>query len=102
MERSAMAKPPGPVVSCPSTPYLSAMRSSWTRPFSKPTRRVVTAWRAPSSTARGPGDLAAQRAEDRQLLGVDVHQAQLLQAHALGAPQRRGHKQRHTHHTTAD
>ena len=37
-----MAKPPGPVVSWPSTPCRRAMRSSSTRPSSLPTRMVVT------------------------------------------------------------
>jgi len=40
--RIAMAKPPGPVVSWPSTLRRSAIRSSSTRPRSTPTRIVVT------------------------------------------------------------
>ena len=46
--RSALAKPPGPVVSCPMMPNSSGIFSSWERASNPPTRNWVSTKSAPS------------------------------------------------------
>ena len=49
--RSAKQMPPGPVVSCPSTPWPSGTPSSTVRPSSPPTRIAMNTKSAPSSAS---------------------------------------------------
>ncbi len=49
--RSAKQIPPGPVVSCPSTPRASGTDSSTTRPSSRPTRIAENTKSAPSTAS---------------------------------------------------
>ena len=49
--RSAKQMPPGPVVSCPSTPSPSGTSSSITRPSSWPTRIAQNTKSAPSTAS---------------------------------------------------
>ena len=60
--RSAQQIPPGPVVSCPSTPSPSGTDSSTTRPSSRPTRIALKTKSAPSSASpRSPVSRNASR-----------------------------------------
>ena len=84
--------PPGPIVSCPSTPWPSGTPSSIVRPSRPPTRiavntksgaleRVVEVGRGPERHAVAVlGGLAFQHLRDAlQPLGVDVVQHDLVE-----------------------
>ena len=80
--RSAMANPPGPVVSCPSTPCLSGTSSSTARAASCPGRIAEKTNRAPAIGRAGVG-LAADR-EPRAPLRAQVPAERRHQLQALG------------------
>ena len=89
--RSAFANPPGPVVSCPMQPNRSGMVSSWNRAglaahpelhdheVGALERLVAVAGEREVPRPAGPAHHPLrERADDRQALGIDVQQHQLV------------------------
>src|SRR5205823_8619 len=83
MVRRAIAQPPGPVVSCPTTPYASGTCSSMIRPARPPTRTLVITNDAPSNAPAG--EVAVWRAKGRPLRTSSASASVLTRCSASGS-----------------
>jgi hypothetical protein len=113
--RKAMANPPGPVVSCPSTPwgkryplvFDTAFLVTW--PYCR--YNIACAFKRPLGIARhgnfhwrliAPRQFLADPAEEFELRFVDVLQTDFRQAASFRAPKCRPYKQGCTNTATAN
>ena len=83
MVRRAIAQPPGPVVSCPTTPYASGTCSSMIRPARPPTRTLVITNEAPSNAPAG--EVVVWRAKGRPLRTSSASASVLTRCSASGS-----------------